>query len=386
MDIWTLLIALVVMGAVAAFGRFWHMPRVIQTHSREEEGATKKERVKKDEQGKVAQNTNAAAPGRDPEQNKETVVKEDDKKENKKDKKNRNALGEEKETPQNKEKIKDKKDKKDKKKDKKQELEEPPEVIAARKRLEQACSGCPYPCDEHAWLPGVLQDKIKWAPLAGNVKTYKKHLLICSGISSALWPPDVEEDSTAFPAQLAAAIKAKKSEIGYTVKLTVCDLRPQGHEGVDIIVFPSMIKILQVSIDHIPEVVQKLLVEKLHPKDAGIPWQPTDFKACVMVCAHKLRDKRCGIAGPLLAKEFHLQCAHRGFADVAVVEVSHTGGHKYAGNVIVYPSGHWYGRVTTCHVTSLLDLHFGGSASEAAFSNFPLSRGPSGCVKDLTDW
>lgn len=275
--------------------------------------------------------------------------------------------------------------KKDKKKEK-IELDEPPEVIAARKEQEQMCSGCPFPCHDHAWLPDNLQSKIKWAPLAGNVKTYKKHLLLCSGISSAAWPPDVEEDPTSFPAQLSASIKANKAAIGYSVKLTVCDLPSEGREGIDIIIFPSMIKILQVTEENIPFVVQKLLVENVHPKDAGLRYEPTDFKSCIMVCAHKQRDKRCGIAGPLLAKEFNKQCAERHLNDVAIVEVSHTGGHKYAGNIIVYPSGHWYGRVTTCHVSSLLDLHFSDSPSPSAFSDFPLSRGSSGCVKDVEDW
>jgi len=39
------------------------------------------------------------------------------------------------------------------------------------------------------------------------------------------------------------------------------------------------------------------------------------------------------------------------------VLISHIGGHKYAGNVIVYPSGTWYGRVTPCHVPHLLLAH-----------------------------
>jgi (2Fe-2S) ferredoxin len=291
---------------------------------------------------------------------------------------------EEKKEPQK----KDSQDRKDTKKEKQKEPEEPPEVIAARQKMEQMCSGCPFPCDEHPWLPASLQDKIKWTPLKGTVKTYKKHLLLCSGVSSALWPADVEEDPTSFPALLGRAIKARKADIGYTVKLTVCDLRSEGHhhEGIDIIVFPSMIKLLHVTVEKIPDVIQKLLVENLHPKDAGIPHHPTDFTSCIMVCAHKLRDKRCGVAGPLLAKEFNRQCHDRGLHDVAIVEVSHTGGHKYAGNVIVYPSGHWYGRVTTCSAKALLDLHFADSTSEAAFSDFPLSRGASGCVKDLTDW
>lgn len=40
---------------------------------------------------------------------------------------------------------------------------------------------------------------------------------------------------------------------------------------------------------------------------------------------------------------------------VAVYPCSHIGGHKWAGTLIVYPQGDWYGRVTTCHVKPLLE-------------------------------
>lgn len=41
----------------------------------------------------------------------------------------------------------------------------------------------------------------------------------------------------------------------------------------------------------------------------------------------------------------------------------HLGGHQYAGNVIVYPSGRWYGRVLTCHVPLLIDAYTSVSSS-----------------------
>lgn len=38
-----------------------------------------------------------------------------------------------------------------------------------------------------------------------------------------------------------------------------------------------------------------------------------------------------------------------------MLSVSHIGGHKFAGNVIVYPGGIWYGRVQPCHVPAIID-------------------------------
>ena len=46
--------------------------------------------------------------------------------------------------------------------------------------------------------------------------------------------------------------------------------------------------------------------------------------ACVLVCAHKLRDKRCGVAGPLIMEELSTVCLSKGLQD-KVREASCTG-------------------------------------------------------------
>lgn len=60
----------------------------------------------------------------------------------------------------------------------------------------------------------------------------------------------------------------------------------------------------------------------------------------ILVCGHGGRDARCGTLGPLLQDAFRAELARQGIAaDVALI--SHIGGHKYAGNVIVYvPPGY----------------------------------------------
>jgi (2Fe-2S) ferredoxin len=42
---------------------------------------------------------------------------------------------------------------------------------------------------------------------------------------------------------------------------------------------------------------------------------------------------------------------------VAVHRVSHLGGHEYAGNVVIYPGGDWYGYVTPADVPRIIDGH-----------------------------
>jgi hypothetical protein len=96
--------------------------------------------------------------------------------------------------------------------------------------------------------------------------------------------------------------------------------------------------------------------------DIDVPHSDIGNEALIFVCSHPKRDKRCGVAGPLLIAEFRQNLQAKGISNVAVSAVSHVGGHKFAGNVIIYYKDHrgiwiadWYGRVKTCHVESLIE-------------------------------
>lgn len=121
----------------------------------------------------------------------------------------------------------------------------------------------------------------------------------------------------------------------------------------------------------------------------------------MLVCGHGGRDERCGILGPVLVKEFEAQFKRIGVKvlngpveidgrseeqglltgerpevkqkerqNARVATISHIGGHKFAGNVIVYippkwkgedgkvnplaGKGVWYGRVEPRHVEGIV--------------------------------
>ncbi|KAF9571609.1 hypothetical protein EC968_000348 [Mortierella alpina] len=89
-------------------------------------------------------------------------------------------------------------------------------------------------------------------------------------------------------------------------------------------------------------------------------WQP---KAAVMLCSHKRRDKRCGVTAPILRRELTRVLRSKdllgdGEDDVELWMISHIGGHKLAGNVIVHRSegmAVWYGRVEPCHSQAIVE-------------------------------
>jgi leucyl-tRNA synthetase len=89
------------------------------------------------------------------------------------------------------------------------------------------------------------------------------------------------------------------------------------------------------------------------------------IKPTILICGHGGRDQRCGILGPILQEGFRKEFQRRGI-DGYVGQISHIGGHKFAGNVIIYvpPSmqntalrgaGIWYGRVGPEHVEGVVE-------------------------------
>jgi (2Fe-2S) ferredoxin len=133
----------------------------------------------------------------------------------------------------------------------------------------------------------------------------------------------------------------------------------------------------------------------------------------VLICGHGERDGRCGVMGPVLREEFEGQLHREGYqvlkgpvesrppreeelllensrngeegkGTARVGLISHIGGHKFAGNVILYfppgikvkdGTGHplagcgiWYGRVEPKHVEGILKETLGnGKVVEELF-------------------
>lgn len=92
-------------------------------------------------------------------------------------------------------------------------------------------------------------------------------------------------------------------------------------------------------------------VEEVLVKDGE--WQPVTPEklkgSYIFVCSHGSRDRRCGVCGPAVVARFKEEIESHGLqGKVSVSPCSHIGGHKYAGNVIIFGSnidgevrGHW---------------------------------------------
>ncbi|XP_057982410.1 altered inheritance of mitochondria protein 32-like [Malania oleifera] len=235
-----------------------------------------------------------------------------------------------------------------------------------------AMSGAPDSVDPFAAAAGG--DDLKFgfqrpemykSSLAGTVDPpYDRHVFLCFK-SPDFWPSRVENsDSDLLPKLLSSAVKSRKNDINVKTRLTICE----GREGTefsdgDVLIFPEMIKYRGLKESDVDRFVDVVLVNE-KPWDSGVQVLTGSH---VFVCAHGSRDRRCGVCGPVLIEKFKKETEVRGLKDqVFVSACSHIGGHKYAGNLIIFSqnlegkvTGHWYGYVTPDDVPELLDLHIG---------------------------
>ncbi|GAB4848077.1 hypothetical protein Ancab_002739 [Ancistrocladus abbreviatus] len=192
-----------------------------------------------------------------------------------------------------------------------------------------------------------------------------RHIFLCYKDYDS-WPSRVEASETdLLPKLFSSALKARKSDIKVKTRLTICG----GSDGSelsdgDVLIFPEMIKYRGLKDSDVEAFVDDVIVK-------GTPWtsglQEALTGAFVFVCAHASRDKRCGVCGPVLIEKFKEEIKLRGLeSQVFVNSCSHIGGHKYAGNLIVFGTnfegkvvGDWYGYVTPNDVPDLIDLHIG---------------------------
>ncbi|KAL8266399.1 hypothetical protein R6Q59_003743 [Mikania micrantha] len=210
---------------------------------------------------------------------------------------------------------------------------------------------------------GFKRPEMHTEELSGTAIAYDRHVILCYKTHD-LWPSRVESsDSHPLPKLLAGALKARKNDIPVKTLLTICE----GRDGTelsdgDVLLFPEMVKYRGLKELDINSFVDEVIVNR-KPWSTGV--QETMMGSHIFVCSHSNRDKRCGFCGPILIKKFKEEAELRGLDNVSVSACSHVGGHKYAGNLIIYSvrdkkvCGHWYGYVTPSDVPDLLDNHIG---------------------------
>ncbi|XP_074301726.1 altered inheritance of mitochondria protein 32-like [Silene latifolia] len=212
---------------------------------------------------------------------------------------------------------------------------------------------------------GFARSEMYSSSLGNTVEYYERHVFLCYK-EPVDWPARLENSvDDPLPYFLSAAIKSRKDHLPVKTHLTIYG-RCNGTEFTDgdVLIFPEMIKYKGLKESDVDGFVEDVLVQG-KPWASGIP--ESLVGAYIFVCAHVSRDKRCGVCGPVLVEKFKEEIESKSLNDhVFVNACSHVGGHKYAGNLIIFGTdekgkviGDWYGYVTPADVPDLIDVHIG---------------------------
>ncbi|KAF9008704.1 Sucrase/ferredoxin-like-domain-containing protein [Cyathus striatus] len=304
------------------------------------------------------------------------------------------------------------------------------------------CRSCSDPCDlGHEGYPARFNIDTS-SHMLGSVKPYHRQIVISTGKSD--WDRDIADEKGSLAAHMLSLSsdkdkdkdkgkdkdKEKEKEKDKSPHQNHKPVRPvnglfrtsdstktsvlngshisisDNHDHESILVFPDYTVVSEVR--RSPQGAQDLWSNSVNPhlnREGGAMIEKSSLKtwvlpySCViLLCSHKRRDNRCGIAAPKLEHAFIQSLAGQGWhAEVQlehpsitfgspledlncsqeelqetvngqlkhsaeakralIIMTSHVGGHKYAGNCIIYTpsgSGVWYGRVTPHDVESIV--------------------------------
>lgn len=200
--------------------------------------------------------------------------------------------------------------------------------------------------------------KEKPSTLQNSVKKIERHVIVCGMGPPESWPKRVEEDEASVIGKLTKLVDdfQDPSKKKRKIKITGCDLENTMEGYTDIIVYPDS-KIYRVSDSNLMSFAT-LLTDPApvtpQGKESASRWPksmfhdiPTPFETLLLVCSHQSRDKRCGRTGPNIIEAARALLAGKGESGrVKCTASTHIGGHEFAGTLIVYPVGNWFGHVS----------------------------------------
>ena len=209
--------------------------------------------------------------------------------------------------------------------------------------------------------------------LSNTASDYDFHVVVCDR---------VEDDAFVGALNTALHEYAASGQPGSnkSFKLTCCVYSPLEMPGYDVesmvsfILYPAAkIFAFEPKPEFMPTIASIIYSQAIGDTSFDLASQgilscPVPWQTLFLVCAHAARDKRCGRAGPQIIQSLEQAIEEAcetplttsaGIislqpGQVKILPSSHIGGHKFAGTLIVYPSGHWYGHISKGNSKELL--------------------------------
>ncbi|KAK5574414.1 hypothetical protein RB653_009689 [Dictyostelium firmibasis] len=206
-----------------------------------------------------------------------------------------------------------------------------------------------------------MTDSNKESP-NNSISTYHRHYFLCTGIPSEEWPAKLYS-ATPLLESFQQVMKKYENNPRKNQVVNGSDIPPANKDTLDVIIFPEMVKLVGLT----PDTMEKALQYFQDNDTIDLSNFPSEIQVeqlngkYIFICTHKQKDQRCGYCGPILVDQLRDQINQRGLEkEIQVFGTSHVGGHKYAGNVLVFPPGNWYGYVTPDDVSSIIDSTISG--------------------------
>lgn len=241
------------------------------------------------------------------------------------------------------------------------------------------CRECDFPTYDATLLKSIDFD----VDLYGNVKPFEVHLCIATGKHD--WRHTIEEEPQSGALAIHETLQANTGPLSAKERIVVTNtsLEPERETlvagGADITVLSkAWVRVRNVTTDQMQAFVDRFVLDRPTTSiglTRQLEVQSLPHRAVVLICSHNRRDARCGKTAPILHETFEEVLRERNLfydpdehesSDLVQVEYcSHVGGHKFAGNVLIYRryeaddatrvESVWYGRVMPKHVPLIVD-------------------------------
>ena len=225
------------------------------------------------------------------------------------------------------------------------------------------CLACANPCtpEERASYPNYIAKSIdRDTPLAGSMKPYSRHILVSTGKLDWIHSIDEEDGSIAQAIHKNLYDKqhgGRKRDGEGRIILSNTSFAPSriGSGKTEVLVMPEFRLVRNMTHDTGSEFVKRYVdrTADYAPADRQLEAGVLPFHSVVLICSHGKRDKRCGVTSKYLVKAFESGLRrrelYRSWDDTRTEAqggikgggtvlgcLSHIGGHKFAGNVIIY--------------------------------------------------
>ncbi|KAF4730303.1 hypothetical protein FOZ63_021722 [Perkinsus olseni] len=202
-------------------------------------------------------------------------------------------------------------------------------------------------CGENCDCCGFDRPEMNTETVVGAMKKLAGQAYVIYGTHTT-WP----KDANTMDDKLKEMVDTLRKPLPKNFPVVVAEGIPGEDKEGDVLLFPSGLRIPAGSdLSKVEVDKSKSPATVSHPDAIPVPAKSRH----IFVCAHNSRDKRCGRCGPELAS-----CIESlGDARTHVRKCSHIGGHKFAGNLIIYDmqvadTGDWYGYVTPENLKKIL--------------------------------